>query len=53
MAGYYKAKTSNEDKCELCPLNSWSTEGGSSRCECVNNYYREDDSDYLSPCKGK
>jgi hypothetical protein len=40
----------SNEKCLPCPENSWSSRLGSNRCECLTNYYRENELDILSAC---
>lgn len=49
--GYFKQAASNDQKCMSCPLKSWSFKDASSKCECLNEFYRENESDHSSHCK--
>jgi hypothetical protein len=50
--GYYKSISSNEIKCSICPENSWSSQPGAEKCECLIDFYRENESNVTSECRG-
>lgn len=50
--GYFKATTNNEQRCETCPLNSFTKEKGASSCLCHDGFFRLNASLFQSPCIG-
>ena len=50
--GYYKSISSNEIKCSICPENSWSSQPGAEKCECLIDFYRENELNVTSECRG-
>jgi hypothetical protein len=51
-SGFYKDITSNEIKCSPCPTNSWSSKPGATQCDCLSDFYRENESTLSQGCKG-
>jgi hypothetical protein len=49
--GYFKNLASNEQKCLPCPQKSWSFVDGAERCECLSEFYRENENDLDIECR--
>jgi len=48
--GYFKSTINNEQRCETCPLNSFTKEKGASSCHCHDGFFRLNASLFQSPC---
>ncbi|CAF0812320.1 unnamed protein product [Rotaria sordida] len=48
--GTYKSTISNNDRCEQCPLNSYTISKGSLSCICNDGFFRLNSSIVNSPC---
>ena len=51
--GYFKSTINNEQRCEACPLNSYTKEKGATSCLCQDGFFRLNASLFQSPCIGK
>lgn len=49
--GYFKSAISNEQKCEPCPSNSWSSAPGMASCDCLKGFYKLDPTHDLNMCQ--
>jgi hypothetical protein len=50
--GTYKRSAGNDNRCLNCPLNSWSYNQAAEKCDCLRNYFRDDDFNASSDCRG-
>ncbi|RNA09829.1 Ephrin type-A receptor 4 [Brachionus plicatilis] len=49
--GYFKSAISNDQKCEPCPQNSWSSGPGMADCDCLKGFYKFHNSHDSNMCQ--
>jgi len=50
--GTFKSTINNKNRCEPCPLNSYTKEKGASSCTCNDGFFRLNSSLLNTPCIG-